>query len=148
MYLWWSLCTLYLHACQVRCTKGCTSGGIYVHCIYCVPGESCRRRLRSLLLYLCDVFRALIISLVLILHEHSGPHSVSVHVYFYHWRELPQVSFLSRHTFCRDKHVFVTTNMCLSRQSVSFVTTKVCLSRQNFCRDKVMFVVTKLCLSL
>ena len=23
-----------------------------------------------------------------------------------HWRELPQVSFLSRQKFCRDKHVF------------------------------------------
>ena len=29
-----------------------------------IPGESYRRRLRSLLLYLCYVFRALIISLV------------------------------------------------------------------------------------
>ena len=38
MHLWWSLCTLYLHACQ----------GSY------------RRRLRSLLLYLCYVFRTLI----------------------------------------------------------------------------------------
>ena len=55
MYLWWSLCTLYLHACQVRVTVdvplvefvylvftcmtgesycGCTSGGVYVPCIY------------------------------------------------------------------------------------------------------------------
>ena len=40
--LWWSLCTLCLRACQV----------------------SYRRRLRSLLLYLCYVFRALIKSLV------------------------------------------------------------------------------------
>ena len=35
--LWWSLCTLYVHA---------------------MSGESYRRRLRSLLLYLCYVFRA------------------------------------------------------------------------------------------
>ena len=35
----------------------------------------------------------------------------------YRWRELPQVSFLSR-------------------QNTSFVATKVCLSRQNFSRDK------------
>ena len=38
MYLWWSLCTLYLHACQVRVTVGdsglFTSGGVYVPCIY------------------------------------------------------------------------------------------------------------------
>ena len=38
MYLWWSLCTSYLHACQVS---------------YC-------RRLRSFLLYLCYVCQALI----------------------------------------------------------------------------------------
>ena len=39
-----------------------------------MPGLSYHRRLRSLLLCLCDVFRALINSLcVLILHERSGP---------------------------------------------------------------------------
>ena len=42
-----------------------------------MPGESYCRQLRSLLLYLCDVFRALINSLVLVLHERSGPRSVS-----------------------------------------------------------------------
>ena len=44
----------------------------------------------------------------------------------YHWRELPQVSFLSR-------------------QNTSIVTTKVCLPRQQFCRDKIMFVATNIC---
>ena len=55
MYLWWSLCTFYLLACQVRVTVdvplvelvylvftrmpgesycGCTAGGVYVPCIY------------------------------------------------------------------------------------------------------------------
>ena len=43
MYLWWSLCTLYLHACQVRVTvlrsslcylRECISGGVYVPCTY------------------------------------------------------------------------------------------------------------------
>ena len=44
----------------------------------------------------------------------------------YHWRELPQVGFLSRQTHidfchdnynvCRDKHIFVATNTRLSRQ--------------------------------
>ena len=43
MYLWWSSCILFM---------------------YRVPGESYRRKLRSLLLCLCDVFRALINSLV------------------------------------------------------------------------------------
>ena len=40
-YLWWSLCTLYLHVSQVRIAIskgdnlwGCTSGGVYVPCIY------------------------------------------------------------------------------------------------------------------
>ena len=67
MYLWWSLCTLYLH---------CTSGGVYVPCIYTVPlvecmylvftrmpGESYRKRLRFLVYSYC-VFRTLINSLV------------------------------------------------------------------------------------
>ena len=60
----WSLCTLY--ACQ---------GGVYVPCTHArvelmylvftrMPGESYRRRLGSLLLRLCYVFRALINSLV------------------------------------------------------------------------------------
>ena len=42
---------------------------------------------------------------------------------FYHWRELPQVSFLSRQMFCRDKHAFVAT-------------------KDVFCRNKHVFVVT------
>ena len=45
MYLWWSLCTLYLPTCQVRVTIQVT-------------------RLKSLLLCSCDVFCALINSLV------------------------------------------------------------------------------------
>ena len=44
----------------------------------------------------------------------------------YHWRELPQVSFLSRQTR-------------VSRVTTRLVATKVC-----FCRDKIMFVATKL----
>ena len=62
-----------------------------------------------------------------------------------HWRELPQVWFLSRQKFCCNKHVFCRdkkyvfccdkTRVCrnktflLSRQNT-------CLSQQNFCRDK------------
>ena len=42
---------------------GCTSGGVYVPYTR-MPRESYRRRLRSSLLYLRDVFRALINSLV------------------------------------------------------------------------------------
>ena len=71
IYLWWSLRTLYLHACQdiplVEFTylvftrvPGYTSGGVYVPCIYTHVSENYRRGLRSWLLCL---FRALINSL-------------------------------------------------------------------------------------
>ena len=40
----------------------------------------------------------------------------------YHWRELPQASFLSQQKFCHNKHV--------SWQNTSFVATKVCLLQQ------------------
>ena len=81
----------------------------------------------------------------------------------YHWRELPQVSFLLRQKFCcnkltfvmtNTKHVschdkslswqnyFVVTNIILLQQH-TFVVTKdmfclfvTCLSWQNFCRNK------------
>ena len=70
---------------------------------------------------------------------------------------------LLRQKFCRDKHTFVVTNTCLSRQNMSFVTTKVSWSRQTilqrhiffswqnykhtFCRDKrrVLLRQTRLC---
>ena len=55
----------------------------------------------------------------------------------YRWRELPQVRFLSRQMFGRDKHVFVAKNMCLSRQ-------KTCLPRQNMCLSRQDFVVTRI----
>ena len=61
----------------------------------------------------------------------------------YHWRELPQVLFLSRQTrvcrgeknvFCCDKDMLVTTTL-LSRQN--YVATSILLSRQTrVCRDK------------
>ena len=66
----------------------------------------------------------------------------------YHWRELPQVSFLSR-------QIFVATNRYLSRQKFlkaksffrdksTLVATKVRLSRQKYvCRDKT-FVATNI----
>ena len=44
--------------------RGCTSGGVYVPCIYTHARWELRRWPRSLLLYVCDVFRALINSLV------------------------------------------------------------------------------------
>ena len=62
----------------------------------------------------------------------------------YHWRELPQVSFLSQQNtsfvatkacsnICCDKHNFVTTNTCLSQPI--FVITKV-VSQTQCCHDK------------
>ena len=57
----------------------------------------------------------------------------------YHWWELPQVSFLSRHAyFCRDKHVFCRDKSMLVATNTCFVATKI------FCRDKRNFVATKL----
>ena len=88
MYLWWSVCT-FGDVPLVECMYlwGCTSGGVYVplgmylwwsvctfqavplvEFMYLVstrmPGESYHRQLGSLLLCLCDVFRALINPLV------------------------------------------------------------------------------------
>ena len=80
-----------------------------------------------------------------------------------HWRELPQVSFLSRQTrllsrqkyACHDK-TFVATKLCWSRDKHNFVATKAfvatsvakLLLRQNYvCRNK-RFVATKIRLSL
>jgi len=57
VYPWWSLCTLYLHACQVRVTKG-DSGLCCCTCVKCISSAN---KLPS----------------VLILHKHSGPCSVS-----------------------------------------------------------------------
>ena len=59
-YIWWSLCTLYLLAYQGRVHL--------VEFMYLVftrmLSRSYRRRLKSMLLYLCYVFRALINSLL------------------------------------------------------------------------------------
>ena len=50
-----------------------------------MPGDNYRRRLRSLLLYLCYVFRALLYSVVSILHERSGPLSVEISYIIIAW---------------------------------------------------------------
>ena len=63
------------------------------------PGESFYRRLRSLL-YLCDIFRALINSLDLILRERSGPRFVSDCKGFYWTAE----SSCHWHTVSRGNH--------------------------------------------
>ena len=74
----------------------------------------------------------------------------------YHWRELPQVSFLSPQTrVCRDKtrllsrqkytcrdKTFVPTKLCLSKQNI-FVATKLLSRQTRVCRDKHTFVATK-----
>ena len=49
----------------------------------------------------------------------------------YHWRELPQVSFLSRQKFWRDKHMFDATKHVF------------CHDKSMFFRDKYIFVATK-----
>ena len=77
----------------------------------------------------------------------------------YHWRELPQVSFLSRQKFCRRTRVCRDKTRLLSRQKYAcrdktFVVTNISpdkhklFSRQAyFCRDKITFVATSLLLS-
>ena len=52
-----------------------------------MPGESYRRRLRSLLLYLCDVFRALIISLVCGVVPRTETRYILVHHHHHHPRD-------------------------------------------------------------
>ena len=66
----------------------------------------------------------------------------------YHWRELPQVSFLSWQKNCCNKHMFVMTNMCFDKhmfwqthvwhdKRVFVATTHI------FCHYKSMLVATK-----
>ena len=50
-----------------------------------------------------------------------------------------------KYHFCRDKHVFAATKLCLPRQNlcrdkIMFLATNTCL----FCRDKIMFGVTNM----
>ena len=67
----------------------------------------------------------------------------------YHWRELPQVSFLSWQNFChnkhvffwRDKHMFVVTKHVFCHNKSMLVVTKI------FCHDKHNFVATNIILS-
>ena len=55
----------------------------------------------------------------------------------YHWRVSPQVSFLSRQMFCRDKHSFVTTKDAYSRDNKSM---------QNYvCGDKYLSFLCVCC---
>ena len=53
------------------------------------------------------------------------PSVLQSHVTEYRWQQLPHVLLLSRQKICRDKHMFLVTNVCLSWQSMSFVVTKV-----------------------
>ena len=56
-YPWWSLCTSYLHACQARVTSDDVPLVEFMYLVFArMPGESYRKRPRSLLLYLCDIF--------------------------------------------------------------------------------------------
>ena len=71
--------------------------------------------------------------MVLVITYRSAETITNTRAHEYRWRELPQVRFLSRQTFGRDKHIFVATNMCLSRQ-------KTCLSRQDFVVTRIVLV--------
>ena len=74
----------------------------------------------------------------------------------YHWRELPQVSFLlsqkfcfvmTKYVLCHDKSMLAATKLCLSQQN-TFVMTKVLLRQAYFCCNKRrVFPWQKTCLS-
>ena len=77
----------------------------------------------------------------------------------YYWRELPQVLFLSRQTFCQTRHkhdkarlLSQRKNACcdkyLSRREYFCRDKRRVLSQQTrVCRNKSMLVATKVCLS-
>ena len=86
-------------------------------------------------------------------------HHVKRHTY-YHWRELPQVSFLLRQMFCCNKTLFccdksmlvMTKKLCHDKPNYvccdeAFVVTNIILLRQTFCCGKLTFVGTNICLS-
>ena len=88
-------------------------------------------------------------------HDALYHHSLPLSAENYHWRQLPQVSFLSQQKFCHDKHEFAATKHVFCRDKSTLVITKL-LSKQTrvchdksfvekayFCRDKHMFVTTK-----
>ena len=106
----------------------CTSGGVYVPCIYSRGGwELPKATPEGLCCCVCVTC---------------------------HWRELPKVSFLSRETrVCRDKTRLSRQNTSFGREKSMLLATK-CLSRQTrvylsfwndkqFCRDK-RFVATNI----
>ena len=57
-----------------------------------------------------------------------------------HWREVPQVSFLSRQTRVLSQQKYA----CRGK---TFVATNIILSQQKFCHNKLTFVATNTCLS-
>ena len=73
----------------------------------------------------------------------------------YHWRELPQVSFLLRQKFCCNKLTFVMTNTkhvschdkSLSWQNYFVVTNIILLQQHTFVETKAMFCLFVTCLS-
>ena len=65
----------------------------------------------------------------------------------YRWLELPQVSFLSRQIFCRNKHVFVETKHVFCRDKSMHVATKLLSRQTRVCRDKHNFIATSVRLS-
>ena len=58
---------------------------------------------------------------------------------FYHWRELPQVSFLSRQKFRRDKHGFVAAFHVFCRDVTRFLSRPKYASDKSFVEKKCLF---------
>ena len=106
-----------------------------------MPGESYRSRLRSLLVRLCDVFQAVMSSLVCWFWRQKDITGGSSHKYF--CRDKRRV--LSRQTrVCRDRTRLLSRQRYTCRKK-TFVARKLCLSLQNICRDKNFSQQTRVC---
>ena len=57
-------------------------------------------------------------------------------VVYYHRRELPQISFLSRQNFCHDKHMSRQKCACCDKSSVA--KKMMFVAKQIFCHDKTL----------
>ena len=103
-------------------------------------------------IYVCWMMRLLCLAFLLLCRKSARsilPNPTileEVSVVDYHWRELPQVSFLSRQKYaCRNK-TFVATKLCLSRQNI-FVATNICCEKHVFVATNILLSPQKTCLS-
>ena len=116
--------------------------------VYTITGGSCHRY------YFCRDKSVVVTSLLLswqhvfVTTKHVFCHNKSMLAttkllsrqnYVLPWQTHAKVN-LSGQNFCQDNIMLVATNVCLDK---TFVTTKICLSRQTFYHEKHTFVTTK-----